>query len=262
MDAMQRLLEIMRRLRDPQDGCPWDREQTYASIVPHTLEEAYEVAEAIEQGDFQALPEELGDLLFQVVFYARIAEEEGRFDFAAVAAAAADKLVRRHPHVFGSAEVRGAAAQTEAWETHKAAERAARAAAQGRRASLLDGVSTALPAVVRAAKLQRRAARVGFDWPAPAPVLDKLREETAELEAALAEGDGTGAAAEVGDLLFTCVNLARKLGVEPETALRAANRKFETRFRAMEAALGPAIETADAATLEAAWTHAKAAEGG
>src|SRR5690554_2724767 len=153
MDAMQRLLEIMRRLRDPQDGCPWDREQTYASIVPHTLEEAYEVAEAIEQGDFQALPEELGDLLFQVVFYARIAEEEGRFDFAAVAAAAADKLVRRHPHVFGSAEVRGAAAQTEAWETHKAAERAARAAAQGRRASLLDGVSTALPAVVRAAKL-------------------------------------------------------------------------------------------------------------
>lgn len=262
MEQLDRLLGIMRRLRDPEGGCPWDREQTYASIVPHTLEEAYEVAETIEGGDFGALREELGDLLFQVVFYSQIASEEGRFDFEAVVAAICDKLVRRHPHVFGSAAVSDAAAQSEAWEGHKAAERAAKARAAGAAASRLDGVSRALPATVRAAKLQRRAARAGFDWAAAAPVLDKVREEADELQAALTAGDADAAAEELGDLLFTCVNLARKLDRDPESLLRAANRKFEARFRQMEAELGEALETADAAALEAAWERAKARETG
>lgn len=260
MEHLERLLEIMRRLRDPQGGCPWDRRQTFASIVPHTLEEAYEVADAIEGGNFDELREELGDLLFQVVFYAQIAAEEGRFDFADVAAVIGDKLVRRHPHVFDDAEVGSAAAQTEAWERHKAEERAAKAQAAGRELSRLDGVSLALPATVRAAKLQKRAARVGFDWPAAEPVVDKLREEVDELQEALDEGRDEAAAEELGDLLFTCVNLARKLGRDPESVLRAANRKFETRFRAMEADLGAALDAADAETLEAAWGRAKAAE--
>lgn len=262
MHSLERLLEIMRRLRDPDRGCPWDRRQTYASIVPHTLEEAYEVADAIERGDFEELREELGDLLFQVVFYSQIAAEEGRFDFAAVAEAVAGKLVRRHPHVFGSAQVGDAEAQSADWERHKAAERAAKAQEAGRAGSRLDGVSHALPATVRAAKLQKRAARAGFDWPAPAPVLDKLREEADELQAALSADDAAAVAEELGDLLFTCVNLSRKLGHDPESILRAANRKFEGRFRHMEAALGAELEALDAAALESAWERAKREEKG
>ncbi len=184
-DALDRLLAIMVRLRDPKCGCPWDREQDFATIAPYTIEEAYEVADAIARGDMMALKDELGDLLFQVIFHARMAEERGLFDFADVAAAVTDKMVRRHPHVFGDAEIASAAAQTEAWEEHKAKERAARADAAGIPASVLDGVALALPALLRADKIQRRAARIGFDWTDVPPVIAKLAEEIAELEAEL-----------------------------------------------------------------------------
>ena len=261
MSAMNQLLEIMRRLRDPRAGCPWDREQTYHTLVPHTLEEAYEVADAIEQDELDHLPGELGDLLFQVVFYAQIAQEEGRFDFEDVARGISDKLVRRHPHVFADVEIDSAEEQTQAWEEHKRRERD-RSAANGQ-AGVLDGVSRALPALVRAAKLQRRAARVGFDWPDVEGVIAKVREEQAELESELqADAAPERLAEELGDLLFSCVNLARHLNVEPEAALRTANLKFEQRFRHLEAELQASggVEQASLQEMDAAWESAKQRE--
>ncbi|HXP32101.1 MAG TPA: nucleoside triphosphate pyrophosphohydrolase [Stellaceae bacterium] len=261
---LRRLLDIMARLRDPKTGCPWDVAQTFATIAPYTIEEAYEVAEAAESGAGDALKEEVGDLLLQVVFHARMAEEEGRFAFNDVAKIIADKMVRRHPHVFADATVASAAAQTVAWEETKAAERQAKAAASGARASALDGVGAALPALTRAAKLQRRAARVGFDWPDVAPVFDKIAEEIGELQAELAAGAAPARIEdEVGDLLFAVVNLARRLDADPEQALRGACRKFERRFRRIEERLAARGLTPDAAGLdamEAEWQAAKAEE--
>ena len=261
MSAIEQLLEIMHRLRDPQTGCPWDLEQTYRTLVPYTLEEAYEVADAIEQDDLEHLPDELGDLLFQVVFYAQIGQEEGRFDFEQVAKSISDKLVRRHPHVFADIKIESAEEQTQAWEEHKRQERD-RKAGNGR-ASVLAGVSLALPALVRAAKLQRRAARVGFDWPAIEGVIAKVREELAELESELeAKAAPESLAEELGDLLFSCVNLARHLNIEPEAVLRTANLKFEQRFRHIEAELQASggIEQATLQEMDAAWETAKRRE--
>jgi ATP diphosphatase len=261
---LPRLLEIMARLRDPERGCPWDREQSFATIAPYTIEEAYEVAEACERGDAAALKEELGDLLFQVVFHARMAEEAGLFSFNDVAKAIADKMLRRHPHVFGDAVIADAAAQTTAWEEHKAAERRAKAEANGAPESALDGVGAALPALTRAVKLQRRAARVGFDWPQVPPILDKIEEEVGELRDVLADGaDAARLEDETGDLLFAVANLARRIEIDPEQALRGACRKFERRFRRVEALLAAAGTSTAAASLEemeAQWQRAKAEE--
>ena len=257
---LRRLLDIMKALRDPANGCPWDRVQTFDTIAPYTIEEAYEVADAIATRDFAALPDELGDLLFQVVYHAQMAEEEGQFGFAEVAAAIADKMVRRHPHVFGEAAARDAAAQTHAWEEQKHAERAARA-----QTGTLAGVPIHLPALTRAEKLAKRAARVGFDWPDAAAVLDKLDEEIAEVRAELSGADPTRLADEVGDLLFVVVNLARKLNLDPEACLRGANDKFSRRFSGVEARLATEGRTPAEATLaemEAAWRAVKAAERG
>ena len=256
-----RLVEIMARLRQPVGGCPWDLEQTFASIAPYTVEEAYEVADAIERGDLQHLKEELGDLLLQVIFHSRMAEEAGAFGFADVAEAINAKMVRRHPHVFGEARHRSAAEQTVAWEAIKADERSAKAGAAP--ASLLDDVPVALPALTRAVKLSKRAARVGFVWPSAAEVLAKLHEEVAELEAEVAAGDAVKAGEELGDVLFVCANLARQLGVDPEAALRGANAKFVRRFGFIEAALaakGSSPEASDLAEMDALWNAAKAAE--
>jgi ATP diphosphatase len=258
--ALRHLLLVMAKLRDPVSGCPWDQVQDFSSIAPYTVEEAHEVAEAIRAGpDFPALLDELGDLLFQAVYHARMAEEAGRFDFAAVTRAITAKMVRRHPHVFGDAAPRGAAAQTDAWEAQKAAERAAEAPEGG----ALAGVPTALPALSRAAKLTRRAARVGFDWPDAASVLDKLEEEASELRAELPTADPGRLRDEVGDLLFVLANLARKLDLDPEDCLRSANTKFERRFRGVErrlAARGLSPADADLAAMEAEWRAVKAAE--
>ncbi len=258
--SIARLLEVMARLRDPDGGCPWDLEQNFATIAPYTIEEAYEVAEAIRQGDMEVLREELGDLLLQVVYHAQMAAEAGSFTFADVARGIADKMVRRHPHVFADDAVATAAAQTVAWEAQKAAERAAKDGAAG----ALDGIPLALPALTRADKLQRRAARVGFDWPRAAQVLDKIEEEAAELRAAMAEDDAGGhIAEELGDLLFAYANLARHLGVDAEAAVRAANAKFERRFRRVEALLaeqGRAPESAGLDVLDRLWDQAKAEE--
>jgi ATP diphosphatase len=261
-EGIDRLLEVMARLRDRERGCPWDIEQSFASIAPYTIEEAYEVADAIERGDMTGLEAELGDLLLQVVYHAQMAAEAGLFDFAAVADGITAKMIRRHPHVFGTAEVDGAAAQGVLWEQQKAEERAARTG-RGADASALADVPVALPALTRALKLQRRAARVGFDWGDTAPVLDKLREETAEIEAALAAGEQAAVVDEMGDLLFTVVNLARRLGVDPETALRGTNAKFERRFRHLEAGLvaqGRRPQDVDLVELDAGWEAAKLAE--
>src|SRR5579871_4732611 len=222
---LRRLLAIMAALRDPDRGCPWDRDQTFATIAPYTIEEAYEVADAIGLRDFAALPDELGDLLFQVVYHARMAEEAGQFAFADVAKAIADKMIRRHPHVFGEAALRDAAAQTTAWEQQKTAERAARA-----KTGTLAGVPAGLPALTRAAKLTARAARVGFDWPDAEAVLAKLDEEVAEVRAELPAAQRDRLSDEVGDLLFVLANLARKLDLDPEACLRQANDKFSGRF--------------------------------
>jgi nucleoside triphosphate diphosphatase len=261
---MQRLLQVMARLRDPDDGCPWDLEQDFASIAPYTIEEAYEVADAIARGDLAHLKHELGDLLLQVVYHAQMAKEAGLFDFDQVAAAIADKMIRRHPHVFGSAEVEGARAQSHAWEAVKAAERASKAGATGGDHGVLDDVPLALPALVRAAKLQRRAARVGFDWPEPVQVLDKVEEEIAELRAELKQqANRDRLTDEIGDLLFATVNLARHLDVDGEAALRQANAKFERRFRAIEEELrarGRRLKDASLDEMEALWQLAKAAE--
>lgn len=274
--TLEDLLTLMARLRDPVDGCPWDQKQTWGSIVPHTLEEAYEVADCIERGDLDHLQEELGDLLFQVVYYARFGEEEGRFDLHRVVDGLTRKLLRRHPHVFpeGTLDSRaGQQSRSEAeikhtWEALKAEERQHKQAAT----SALDGVPTNLPAVTRALKLQKRAAKVGFDWEEADQVLDKLEEELAEIRQALAAGDAQQVADEVGDFLFASVNLARHLQVDPETAVRSTNRKFERRFRmveALSAARGQPLSVehqADPATavpldtLEAYWQEAKRKE--
>ncbi len=258
---IDRLLAIMARLRDKDRGCPWDVAQTFATIAPYTIEEAYEVAEAAERDDPAALCEELGDLLLQVVFHARMAEELGRFDFEDVARAIADKMVTRHPHVFGTATVESAAAQTVAWEDQKAAERAAKAKAEGAPPSALDGVGLGLPALVRAVKLQRRAARVGFDWPEARQIFAKIAEEIAELEDAIAGGTPDRIEDEMGDLLFAVANLARRLETDPEQALRRAARKFERRFRAVEAALAErGVENASLDAMEALWQRVKQRE--
>ncbi|MEZ5955544.1 MAG: nucleoside triphosphate pyrophosphohydrolase [Hyphomonas sp.] len=229
-----RLLDIMARLRNPEGGCPWDLEQDFRTIAPYTIEEAYEVADAIERGNMPDLREELGDLLFQVAFHSQMATEKGAFDAADVAAAISEKMVRRHPHVFDETDNRTSDEQIAAWEVMKAAERAAKAET-GQAPSALDGVALSLPALMRAEKLQKRAARTGFDWTEPEPIFDKLEEETRELKEAMASGDADAIMDEMGDLLFVAANLARRLGVDPEVALRRANDKFERRFRSMEA---------------------------
>lgn len=262
--ALLKLVDIMVRLRTPQTGCPWDMEQTFATIAPYTIEEAYEVADAIERGDMSDLREELGDLLFQVIFHSRMAEEAGAFALADVVGAINDKMIRRHPHVFVAADGRDAEGQTVAWEEVKAAERAAK----GKKVedtSALAGVALSLPALLRAEKLQKRAARTGFDWTEAAHIFDKLEEETAEVKEAMASGDADAIEDEIGDLLFVAANLARRLSVDPEQALRRANAKFERRFRAMEAAAAEA--GVDFASLsleeqEAYWQSVKKAERG
>ncbi len=270
MYQLDDLLHLMARLRDPQHGCPWDLQQDFASIVPHTLEEAYEVADAIEQGDFAHLPGELGDLLFQVVYYSQLGREQALFDFAQVVHGITAKLVRRHPHVFpdgdlyGSPDVPrlGEAAIKQRWEQIKAEERAERAA-EPQQLSLLDDVPQALPALNRAGKLQKRAAQVGFDWPDALPVVDKVREELDEVLEAMASGDAAAQGEELGDLLFAVCNLARHLKVDPEQALRAANHKFERRFRHIEQALRDAQQDFAACSLEqldALWGEAKQRE--
>lgn len=256
-----RLLEIMARLRDPKGGCAWDLEQSFATIAPYTVEEAYEVADAIERSDLGDLKDELGDLLFQVVFHARMAEEESAFAFADVVRAINDKMIRRHPHVFGDADVRTSAEQTAAWEEIKADERAGKGKAQ----SLLDDVPVGLPALTRAVKLSKRAARVGFVWPSAKEVLEKLHEEVAELEAEIAAGDREKARQELGDVLFVVANLARELDIEPEDALRATNAKFVRRFQFIEAELAAAGKSpaqSDLAEMDALWNAAKVAERG
>ncbi len=250
------LLEVMATLRAPTVGCPWDIEQSFETIAPYTIEEAYEVAEAIRQGDLDALREELGDLLFQVVFHARMAEERGAFAFADVARAVVAKMVARHPHVFAGEASSDAEAQTRNWEAHKERERGRKAAGRGGGPpSALEDVPFALPALLRAEKLQRRAARQGFDWPDAAPVYDKVREELDELAA-----PGADLPAELGDVLFSVVNLARKLDIAPETALRAANARFERRFRRVEVLArerGLAMKDASLAVLDGLWERAK-----
>jgi nucleoside triphosphate diphosphatase len=256
---LRRLLDVMAALRDPEHGCPWDREQSFGSIAPYTIEEAYEVADAIARHDLAALPDELGDLLFQVVYHARMAEEVGHFAFAEVAGRIADKMVRRHPHVFGGAAARDAAAQTDAWETQKHAERLACA-----QTGSLAGVPDSLPALTRAAKLTARAARVGFDWPDAAAVLAKLDEEIGELRAELPFGDQARVADEVGDLLFVLANLARKLDLDPEDCLRQASRKFERRFNSMEQLIESkqlTLAETSLEAMEAAWQQVKRGEG-
>ena len=262
MSRIDELIGIMARLRDPERGCPWDRVQTSRSIAPYTIEEAYEVTDAIERDDPDALVDELGDLLFQVVFHAQLARERGAFDFSDVVEAIAGKMVRRHPHVFGDDDVSSAAEQTLRWEDMKSAERSE--GGEGEGASLLDGVPVTLPALTRAVKLQRRAARCGFDWPDAQAVLDKLHEEIGELGEAMRDGDAADVEDELGDLLFTVANLARHLGVDPETSARGAGNKFERRFRELERRAregGADAEACDPAMLEAIWSQVKAREG-
>ncbi|MFI8481523.1 nucleoside triphosphate pyrophosphohydrolase [Pseudomonas sp. NPDC078700] len=270
MYQLNDLLHLMARLRDPQHGCPWDLQQSYATIIPYTLEEAYEVADVIERGDFDELPGELGDLLFQVVYYSQLAAEEGRFGFAEVVDSITRKLVRRHPHVFPDGDLYGApelpkldeAAVKQRWDEIKTEERAGKAE-QPEQLSLLDDVPSTLPALARAVKLQKRAAQVGFDWPQALPVVDKVREELDEVLEAMSENDEQAIAEELGDLLFVVTNLARHLKVNPEMALRAANSKFERRFRFIEQALkasGRDIALCDLESLDALWGEAKKLE--
>ena len=259
-NPMKELIEVMRRLRDPQGGCPWDIEQTFETIAPYTIEEAYEVADAIASGSRADLKGELGDLLLQVVYHSRMAEEEGAFAFDDVAAAITEKMINRHPHVFGDAVVESADAQTLRWEETKAAERAK--GGKGN-ASALDGVALALPALVRAQKLQKRAARVGFDWPDATGVTDKIAEEAQELADEIAGGDMDKIAEEYGDLLFTVAVLGQHLGVDAEQALVSANRKFERRFRGVEEALASRGLTPAQSNLEemdALWDAVKLKE--
>jgi MazG family protein len=257
---IERLLAIMARLRDPERGCPWDREQTWATIAPHTVEEAYELADAVADGDPYRVRDELGDVLFQVVFQARIAEERGEFGFDDVAKSISDKLERRHPHVFGDDRVDDPATLRHAWESHKAAERASTGQGDG----ALDGIARALPALARAEKLGKRAARVGFDWPDLDGVLAKIREEIDELEVAASADDHAHVREELGDLLFSLAQAARRLEIDAESALRDANAKFEHRFRHVEAALrarGLQPSEVELAELESLWGAAKQALG-
>ncbi len=267
LDPVSRLHAIMARLRDPDGGCPWDRAQTPASLVPYTLEEAYEVAEAVAKGDVEAIKGELGDLLFQVVFQARLGEEAGTFDFDDVAAAIGDKLLRRHPHVFGDTAFARAAEREAAWESAKAEERRARA-----HPGAMDDIPLAMPALARALKLQRRARRFGFDWANASQVLDTIREEIDEVQAEYALAEQVQAERirtlerltdEVGDVLFSVANWARHLGVDPETALRGSNRKFERRVRAMETLAeleGQTLDDRSPEQLETLWTEVKRRE--
>jgi ATP diphosphatase len=255
---MQKLLDIMKALRDPQSGCPWDQQQDFRSIYPYTIEEAYEVADAIKREDWPSLQDELGDLLLQVVFHAQMADELGLFTFSDVVDSISDKLTRRHPHVFGDESVGTAAAQSEAWADHKQAEREGAG-----ETSVLGGVARAMPALMRADKLSRRAARVGFDWPDAARVREKVDEELAELDEAVSDGDQAGVTEELGDLLTALATLARHLGVDPEGALRAGNDKFERRFQAMEKILSESGEAWSDLTLEdmeARWQQVKRSE--
>jgi MazG family protein len=255
---IKRLRAVMARLRSPDGGCPWDIEQTFATIAPYTIEEAYEVADAIESGEPDKIRDELGDLLFQVVFHARMAEERGWFNFDAVATAIHDKLVRRHPHVFAGAEF-----ATVNWEDQKAAERAATAERRGDAASILDDIPSALPALSRAKKLGKRASRVGFDWPDVAGIREKLNEELAELDVEIAATRTDAVAEELGDALFTLVNLGRKLDVDAEEALRSANAKFSKRFKHMETLSrerGKSLEALSPAEWDALWVESKAAK--
>jgi ATP diphosphatase len=257
-----RLLEIMAALRTPKTGCPWDLEQNFSTIAPYTLEEAYEVADAIARGDLTDLKDELGDLLLQVAFHARMAEEQGAFDFGDVVQAITEKLIRRHPHVFGDERSRTPQAVEGLWERIKAEEKAARN--NGHAGGALAGVPVALPALTRALKLQQKAGKVGFDWNDPRAVLRKIREEADEIEAALSDSaDLKEAAAEVGDLLFAAVNLARHLRGDPEALLRQTNQKFERRFASIERALaakGKLPQDATLAEMDALWEEAKAQE--
>jgi nucleoside triphosphate diphosphatase len=257
-----RLLEIMAALRTPKTGCPWDVEQTFSTIAPYTLEEAYEVADAIARGDLTDLKEELGDLLLQVVFHARMAEEQGAFDFGDVVQAITEKLIRRHPHVFGDERSDTPHAVEGLWERIKAKEKAVRGRSDQHEGALA-GVPVAFPALTRALKLQQKAGKVGFDWNDPRAVLCKIREEVDEVEMALDGGETAEAAAEVGDLLFAAVNLARHLRADPEALLRQTNQKFERRFAAIEHALaakGKAPQDATLAEMDALWDEAKASE--
>ena len=265
-DSMQRLLAIMTKLRDPDGGCPWDLEQDFASIAPYTIEEAYEVADAIDRNDLPALKDELGDLLLQVVFHAQMAREQGAFEFPDVVAAISDKLVRRHPHVFGEAHCADAQAVLQDWDAIKRAERAQAGETD---ASALAGIARGLPEWQRAVKLQQRAARIGFDWPGPGPVIAKLHEEIEEVQAEFAAVAGGDAAAqdrlenEIGDLLFVCANLARHAKVDVGNALRRANHKFERRFRMMEALAADDDVKLQALSLQEQdryWDKAKATE--
>jgi MazG family protein len=254
---INRLLNIMAALRTPKTGCPWDLEQSFATIAPYTIEEAYEVADAIAQGNLVSLKEELGDLLFQVVFHARMAEEQGAFDFNDVVQGLSDKMETRHPHVFGTHAIETAEQQTQNWEVMKAKERAAKLANDP---SLLADIPLALPALMRAEKLTKRAARVGFDWPSLNEVFEKLTEEIGEAQEAIAEGDQAHIAEEIGDVLFVLANLARKAKVDPEVALRSANAKFERRFRWIEEALqrdGKSPETSSLEEMDGLWNRAK-----
>lgn len=252
-NALEKLLKIMARLRDPEKGCPWDRVQTAQSISKYTLEEAYEVYDAVEAGDMTALREELGDLLFHIVFYSRMAQEQGAFDFFDVARSACDKMIRRHPHIFGDAE------KAPDWEDVKTQERA-----EHHQTGVLSGVARALPSTTRAYKLQSRAARVGFDWDGPDPVLDKIIEESGELRTEMAQKDHVSEREdEMGDLLFACVNLARKLDIDPEKALNRTNAKFERRFSHIENVLKERHQPFEQTSLdemEALWVEAKKAE--
>ena len=258
LTELERLLQLMARLRDPECGCPWDREQTYATIAPHTIEEAYEVADAIAREDWAELQSELGDLLFQVVFQAQIAGEEGRFDFADVARGIVDKMTHRHPHVFGDESYADAAEQTAAWEQIKASEKAAQPA------GVLEGIPLALPGLTRAVKLQKKAAKVGFDWGAAEPVLAKIEEEIAEIRHEIAtQAPLERLADELGDVLFAVANLARHLQLDPEAALRGTNAKFERRFGRIEAWLaedGRSPTDSTLAEMDALWERAKAEE--
>ncbi|MXY41165.1 MAG: nucleoside triphosphate pyrophosphohydrolase [Rhodospirillaceae bacterium] len=264
---IRRLLAIMAALRNPDSGCPWDLEQDFTSIAPYTIEEAYEVADAIGRNDMADLQDELGDLLFQAVFHARMAEEAGAFDFADVARSIADKMERRHPHVFGAEQVASVEAQSAAWEEHKAQERNRKSGQRLENTSVLDDVPTALPALLRAHKLGRRMARAGFDWPDALSILGKVEEELDELHAEIRPevhgGDAGRMAGELGDLLFTVAQIGRRLGIDPEEALRRANRKVERRFRSVEDRIrqdGRDIAALPMEELERYWRAAKAAE--
>jgi nucleoside triphosphate diphosphatase len=265
---IQRLIEVMAALRNPQDGCPWDKEQTFSSIAPYTIEEAYEVADAISRDDMDDLRDELGDLLLQVAYHARIAEEADAFDFGDVVHSITDKMIRRHPHVFGDAEARKRGMTDRLWDEVKAQEKAAKVARRQAEGiaepamGLLDDVPRTLPSLMEAWKLQRRASGLGFDWPDRAPVLGKLKEETSEFEAEMAGGDADRLSDEIGDLLFTVVNLARHVGVDPDAALSGTNRKFRRRFDHMEAGARAdgGLSGKSTAELETLWQAAKATE--